>query len=199
VTAPEASRAVLALGHGAGGDMNSPILGGVAEALAAAQLACLRFNFPYKEQGRKSPDPGKILVESWRQAFAAADQLDGPVWVGGKSIGGRIASMAVAEGMPASGLIFFGYPLHPPGRTEKVRDEHLYRIEVPMLFIQGTEDPFAQWELLERVLERLGNRATLLAVERGDHSFKVKGEANGPVEIGRRLGAEAAGFILEHT
>lgn len=116
MAAPDLSRAALGLGHGAGGDMNSAFLAGVAEALGSAGVASLRFNFPYKEQGRKSPDPPKALLDSWREAFGVCERLEVPAWAGGKSLGGRIASMAVAEGMPARGLVFFGYPLHPPGR-----------------------------------------------------------------------------------
>ena len=100
----------------------------------------LRFDFPYMEAGRKAPDRAPVLVEATRRAFDLAVARAGglPVLAGGRSMGGRIASMATAEGMPAAGLVFLAYPLHPPGRPEKIRDAHLYGIEVPMLFLQGT-------------------------------------------------------------
>ena len=110
-----------------------------------------------------------------------------------------MASMAVAEGMPAAGLVFLGYPLHPPGKPEKVRDEHLYRISVPMLFLEGTRDPFADPSLLERLLGRLGERAELIAFEGGDHSFNVRGSKRDPREVGAGLAEPAARFIRRVT
>jgi uncharacterized protein len=103
--------------------------------------------------------------------------------------------LLVADGLPAAGLVFVGYPLHPPGKPERARDEHLGRIPVPMLFLQGTADPFARWELLEGVVERLGDRATLHPVEGGDHSFRVRGRKRADEEIGRELAEPAATFI----
>ena len=104
--------------------------------------------------------------------------------MGGKSMGGRIASQAVAQGAPAEGLVFLGYPLHPPGKTEVRRDRHLPAIAAPMLFVQGTRDAFARWDLLESLVERLGPRATLHRIEEGDHSFKVpKRTGLGPAEV----------------
>lgn len=187
---------ILVLAHGAGNDLHAPILAGFAEGLADAEVACLRFNFPYKEQGRRGPDPERTLRGAWLAAFEAAD---GPaVWAGGKSLGGRIASMLVAEGeMPAAGLVFVGYPLHPPGKPERIRDAHLADIEVPMLFLQGTADPFARWDLLEPIVARLGDRAVLHPVEGGDHSFRVRGTPKDDEGTGRALAAIAAPFILE--
>jgi predicted alpha/beta-hydrolase family hydrolase len=118
-----------------------------------------------------------------------------PILAGGKSLGGRIASMCVADGMPAAGLVFLGYPLHPPGKPERVRDRHLYDIRVPMLFLQGTRDPFAQGPLLSKVLDKLGSRAELHAVEGGDHSFRVRGVKADDREIGAGLAAVAAPFV----
>ena len=134
--------------------MDHPFLVGFTRAMNDLGIATLRFNFVYIESGRHSPDPAPFLEETWQAAFAVAtDRAKGePVWAGGKSMGGRIASMAVAEGMPAAGLVFLGYPLHPPGKPERIRDEHLYRIEVPMLFLEGTRDPFATPALLQRVI-----------------------------------------------
>ncbi len=170
--------AMLALAPGAGSGFDHPFLVGFAEAIAELGVSTLRFNFLYKERGRKSPDPEQTLRDVWLAAFeeATARAKGAPVFVGGKSLGGRIASMCVADGMPAAGMVFLGYPLHPPGKPERIRDEHLYRIDVPMLFIQGTRDPFAQPELLARVLKKLGDRAEHVSIEGGDHSFRVPGK-----------------------
>ncbi len=148
---PRDAFASLTLFHGAGAGMDHPFMAGFARAIADEGVAALRCNFPYMEAGKRSPDREPIAVATVRAAFAAAaDRADGdePVWVGGKSFGGRMASVAVAEGVPAAGLVFLGYPLHPPGKPERVRDEHLYGIEVPMLFLQGTKDPFATPDVL---------------------------------------------------
>ncbi|HWC32431.1 MAG TPA: alpha/beta family hydrolase [Actinomycetota bacterium] len=185
---------VVVVAHGAGGSKDDPLLEGFAAALGERGVGCLRFNFPYREHGRKAPDPEPVLRDAWAAAFETAGGAE--VWVGGKSLGGRIASMCVADGMPARGVVFVGYPLHPPGRPERIRDEHLYRVPVPMLFLQGTADPFARWDLLEGVLSRIGDRATLHAVEGGGHSFRVRGTRKDDRGTGRRLGEVAAEFVL---
>lgn len=187
--------ALLVLAHGAGSDITHPFLAGFAEGLAEGGVGCLRFNFPYRERGGRAPDREPVLREAWAAAFERASELGGPVWVGGKSLGGRIASMAVADGMPAAGLVLVGYPLHPPGKPERLRDAHLDAVGVPMLFLQGTADPFARRDLLEAVLKRLGRRATLHAVEGGDHSFRVRGAPRDDGGTGRALGEVAARFI----
>src|SRR4051794_24154347 len=159
-TVPPGGRAMITLGHGAGSPMTSPLLGGFCDALAGRGIGSHRFNFPYTAAGRRAPDRAPVLIEAFRHAHARAEQLAGglPLFAGGRSMGGRIASMAVAEGMPAAGLLFLAYPLHPPGRPDRIRDEHLYGIAAPMLFIQGSRDAFAQPHLLEAVLARLGRR-----------------------------------------
>lgn len=189
-------RPVLVVGHGAGGHQDDALLVAFAEALADAGVACLRFNFPYRERAARAPDPPPVLMEAWRAAFDRGREAGEPTWAGGKSLGGRIASMAVAEGMPAAGLVFLGYPLHPPGRPERLRDAHLPDVRVPMLFLQGTEDGFARWDLLQDVVGRLGKLATLHPVEGGDHSFRVRGRPRDPAGTGRALGEVAARFIL---
>lgn len=163
-------------------------------------IATLRFNFSYIEGGRRSPDPGSLLRETWLAAFATATARSKgePVWAGGKSLGGRIASMVVADGMPAAGLVFLGYPLHPPGKPERIRDEHLYGIASPMLFLEGTRDPFATPELLAGVIAKLGERATLVPIEGGDHSFNVRGVKRDAREVGAGLAVHAAAFIKDH-
>jgi len=172
----------LVVGHGAGAGMDHPFIVGFCDAVADEGIAALRFNFPYMEAGRRTPDQAKNAIGAFRSAFDAAAERSGgrQVLGGGKSYGGRIASMAAAEGMPAAALIFLGYPLHPPGKTQVLRDRHLPAIQAPMLFVQGTRDAFARWDLLEALIERLAPHAALHRVEDGDHSFKV------PKRAGRR-------------
>jgi predicted alpha/beta-hydrolase family hydrolase len=186
----------LVLAHGAGSGMRSPFMAGIAEGLAARGVATLRFEFPYMAAGRRAPDRPERLVESWRAAFAAAsERAAGTPLAGGKSMGGRIASMAAADGMPAAGLVFLGYPLHPPGRPERIRDAHLPSVTVPMLFVQGTRDTFARPDLLDTVLARLGARAVHLEVEGGDHSFRVPGHRRDSHAIGVSLAEPVAEFV----
>jgi predicted alpha/beta-hydrolase family hydrolase len=164
------------IAHGAGNDMHTPLLESFSAGLCRAGVACLRFNFPYTENGRRAPDPQPTLVGTWR-AVARYVQ-DFPATAGcalvaaGKSMGGRIASHAAAEGLIApAGLIFLGYPLHPAGKPDRMRDAHLYGLTAPMLFFAGTRDPLCPLERLRGVLARLGPRATLEVIEGGDHSF----------------------------
>jgi predicted alpha/beta-hydrolase family hydrolase len=138
-----------------------------------------------------------VLIDAWRDAFADGVSRAGGrrVFAGGKSMGGRIASMAAAEGMPAAGLVFLGYPLHPPGRPEKIRDAHLPDVPVPMLFLQGSRDTFARPDLLAGVLARLGPRAQHVEVAGGDHSFRVPGGPRDARVIGASLAEPAARFM----
>jgi predicted alpha/beta-hydrolase family hydrolase len=166
---------VVVLGHGAGGTRRSPAMVAMAEALAGSGRRALLYNFPYTDRGSRRPDPPAVL-EATTGAVGefARSQLGARKLVhGGRSMGGRIASQAVAKGAPCEGLVFLAYPLHPPGKPDVLRDRHLPGVAAPMLFVQGTRDDFARWDLLAAVLERLGPRATLHAVEGGDHSFKV--------------------------
>ncbi|MGZ4660279.1 MAG: alpha/beta hydrolase family protein [Arthrobacter sp.] len=192
---PENPLATLVVAHGAGAGMDHPFLSGFTRALNAEGVATLRFNFPYREAGRKFPDRPPVAVAAWRAAMeAAAARSDGePLWAAGKSFGGRMASMAVAEGMEAAGLVYLGYPLHPPGKPDKLRDEHLYGLSLPMLFLQGTRDTFATHDLLETVVSRIGPNATLQWREGGDHSFAVAGAKRSAEDVGASL----AGPVLE--
>lgn len=199
---PARPAATLVIAHGAGSGMEHPFLRGFSAALNEHGVATLRFNFPYREAGKKFPDRPPAAVAAWRAAMdAAGARAEGePLWAGGKSFGGRMASMAVAEGMPVAGLVFLGYPLHPPGKPAKLRDEHLYGVTadgrpVPMLFLQGTRDTFATRELLESVVERIGPAAHLAWIEGGDHSFAVAGKKRPAEEIGASLAAPVADFI----
>ena len=166
--------AALVIGHGAGAGMDHPFMSGFAEALASAGVSALRFNFPYIEAGRRTPGSPKDATAAFEAVFdAAVDRAGGrSVFAGGKSYGGRMASVAAAEGMPCRGLVFLGYPLHAPGRPEQVRDQHLYELEQPMLFLQGTKDPFADPDVLQQVLRRLGDRETYVPFEDAGHSFE---------------------------
>jgi len=195
--APADAPAWLIVAHGAGAGMDHPFLVGFCRRMAEHGLATARFNFPYMDAGRRSPDPGPSLSAAWQEAFTGVSAMAGrlPILAGGKSLGGRIASMRVADGMPAAGLVFLGYPLHPPGQPERLRAEHLERIAVPMLFLQGTRDPFAEPELLAMVLKKLGDRATHVPIEGGDHSFKVRGIRKDDREIGAGLADVAAPWI----
>jgi predicted alpha/beta-hydrolase family hydrolase len=154
--------------------MNTRLLIDVGEALAERGVAVLRFNFPYMEAGRRAPDPQPRLEACYRAVAEAVAAEFRRVYLGGKSMGGRIASHVVADGFPAVGLIFLGYPLHPPGMPERIRDAHLRTVSVPMLFLQGTRDPFATPDLLHEKIQRLPT-ARSVEIADGDHSFRVRG------------------------
>jgi predicted alpha/beta-hydrolase family hydrolase len=187
---------VLVLGHGAGGTRRQPVLTRLADALAATGRAVVLYNFPYSEKRRKVPDAPAVLESAARAVFAHARRSLSPrrLVVGGKSMGGRIASQVVAQGEPADGLVFLGYPLHPPGKPDVLRDRHLPAITAPMLFIQGTRDAFARPDLLAAVLARLGDRAVLHPIEGGDHSFAVPKAAGRPAAA---VEAEVAAAAVE--
>ncbi|CEA09343.1 Alpha/beta hydrolase family protein [Arthrobacter saudimassiliensis] len=195
---PEDASATVVVAHGAGAGMEHPFMVGFTDALNGGGAATLRFNFPYREAGKKFPDKAPTAIATWRAVMDAAQEraADGePVWACGKSFGGRMASMAVAEGMPAAGLIYLGYPLHPPGKPEKLRDEHLYALTLPMLFLQGTRDPFALPGELEPVAERIGANARVERIEGGDHSFNVTGNKRPPADVGAGLAATVLEFL----
>jgi uncharacterized protein len=198
---PRSPFATIVVAHGAGAGMDHPFLVGFARACLEEGMATMRFNFPFIESGRRSPDTEAVLRDTWRSVFDAAwaRRKNEPVWASGKSLGGRLASMCAADAeIDPAGLVFLGYPLHPPGKPERIRDEHLYRVEVPMLFLQGTSDPFASPDLLARVVKKLGERATLVPFEGAGHSFEVRGQKRDPREIGASLAPHAAAFIRDH-
>ena len=170
------------LAHGAGAGMRHHFLDGIADALAARGVATLRYQFPYMESGSRRLDAPAVAHATTRAAVALATELapDLPITAGGKSFGGRMTSQAAAELLPGiSGLAFLGFPLHPPGRRGTSRADHLDRVELPMLFLQGTRDQFAQMDLISSVSAGLGQRATLHVIDGADHSFNV------PKRIGR--------------
>jgi predicted alpha/beta-hydrolase family hydrolase len=171
-------RPAVIVAHGAGNDMENPLIVAFADGLTEAGYPTLRFNFPYKEQGKKAPDRPDMLEKTWILACeffkSEIESVSGQIVGAGKSMGGRIASQLVAEGrLPVDRLLFLGYPLHPPGKKDKLRDAHLYRIRIPMLFFAGTRDPLCDLEKLEFVLGRLETPWTLDVIKGGDHSFKT--------------------------
>ncbi len=198
---PAGSVATVVVAHGAGAGMEHPFLTGFTGALNERGIATMRFNFPYSEAGKKFPDRPPTAIATWNVAMDAARQRAAgqPVFAAGKSFGGRMASMAVAEGMETAGLVFLGYPLHAPGKPEKLRDVHLYGLEVPMLFLQGTRDPFALPGELEPVVERIGAHAVLKWFEGGDHSFKVARSKRRPEQDGALLAEAVTEFVLANS
>jgi uncharacterized protein len=214
---PADAAGTIVVAHGAGAGMEHPFMSGFTRAMHDLGYATLRFDFPYREAKRRFPDRPPVAIATWRAALAVAAEraerarggaggpagaggAGEPIWASGKSFGGRMASMAVADGMPAAGLIYLGYPLHPPGRPEKSRDEHLPGITVPMLFLQGRNDPFAIPNAqLDEVVARIGPTATLEWVEDANHSFEVKGRKRPAAEIGASLAPRAAAFMAAHA
>jgi predicted alpha/beta-hydrolase family hydrolase len=187
------------LAHGAGAGMRHPFLEAIAQALFERGVATLRYEFAYMEQHKSRPDSPAVAAVRVREAVArAATEWPGlPLVAGGKSFGGRMTSTAQAEQpLPGvTGLAFLGFPLHPPGKPSVSRAEHLYQVQVPMLFLQGTRDEFARLELIAAVCEKLGPRATLQLIDEGDHSFKVPKRAGRTAEqVMAELADRIAGF-----
>ena len=173
---PKDARVHVVLAHGAGADMQHRFMSYFAEGLASRGICVHRFNFLYTESGRKAPDRQPILEETFAAVVMHIRRQFEPkaLMLGGKSMGGRIASHVVAAGAEAEGLIFLGYPLHPPGRPERLRAAHLSDIAIPMLFVEGTRDPFCPLETLEKVRADLSAPTTVAVIDDGDHSFKVR-------------------------
>lgn len=174
---PDGARLLYVLAHGAGAGMRHPFLESISQRLAERSIATLRYQFPYMEQRARRPDPPAVAAATVRAAVMEAARVAPglPLVAGGKSFGGRMTSTAQAEAPLPSvrGLVFLGFPLHPPGRPGDSRAEHLAQVRIPMLFLQGDRDDFADLKLLKPLVKRLGDRATLHHVEGGDHSFHV--------------------------
>ncbi|WP_240183552.1 MULTISPECIES: alpha/beta hydrolase family protein [Microbacterium] len=188
---------VVLIAHGAGAGKDHPFLVGFDLALAALGYSTLRFSFPYAEQGRRMPGPAAHAVATWEAAVAEARARapHAAVWATGKSYGGRMASLAVAEGLVVDGLVYLGYPLHPPGRPDKPRIAHLPSITVPQLFVEGTADPFIQpiAQLEEAVASC--HDARVHWVEGGGHSFEVKGRRRPPADVAADLAPVVDAFV----
>lgn len=166
---------LLILAHGSGNDMNSAFLNTISEGIQEQGINVVRFNFPYKVAGKNVPDRSEILENAWQLVIKWALEnleFDG-LFIGGKSMGARISSMVAGEFENIRGLVFLGYPIHPPGKFDETRDEYIYLVHRPMLFIQGTRDPFARMDLLQHTLSDLRDRVTLHWIEGGDHAFRV--------------------------
>jgi uncharacterized protein len=189
---PAKARRILVLAHGAGAGMSHPFMEMLADELAGIGAATLRYQFPYMEERRRVPDPPAVLTATVAAAVrAAAEAAPGlPLLAGGKSMGGRMTSQAAAQ-HPLNGvrgLVFFGFPLHPPNRPGTKRADHLAKVTIPMLFLQGTRDTFADLKLLRPVCAKLGSRAMLHIIETADHSFHVlKSSGRNDAEVLREL------------
>lgn len=193
---PEGADRLLVLAHGAGAGMRHAFMEGVAAALAERGIATFRYQFPYTEAGRRRPDPEPVLRATVGAAVEAARGRAGDLalFASGKSMGGRMTSRAAAsDGLPGvQGLVFFGFPLHPPGKPSTERADHLTDVELPILFLQGDRDAFGGLDLVEPLVERLGRRATLHVVAGADHGFHV------PKRSGR-TDAEVLGELARRT
>ena len=182
--APPEARACYVLAHGAGAGMAHPFMAAIANGLAERGIASLRYQFPYMEQGSKRPDAPKLAHATVRAAVLEASRLvpKTALFAGGKSFGGRMTSQAqAASPLPGvRGLVFLGFPLHPAGRPSDERGKHLFDVQSPMLFLQGTRDDLANLQLVEALCKQLGARATLKLFQDADHSFHV------PARTGRK-------------
>jgi predicted alpha/beta-hydrolase family hydrolase len=177
-------KAALVLAHGAGAGQKSPFMVRFAGGMALRHISAATFDFPYIVTGKKVPDRAPVLEASWREALDAAHTKFKSLRlvIGGKSMGGRMASHIAAQGVETvDGLVFLGYPLHPPGKPNQRRDVHLPAIRQRMLFVQGTRDPFGTADDIRALLPSL-QHAELHEVAGGDHSFKVPGRKNDPLE-----------------
>jgi predicted alpha/beta-hydrolase family hydrolase len=197
---PEGASALLIFAHGAGADMRNRFMENVSHELASRGIATLRYQFPYSEKGSLRPDPQPILLATVRSAVAFAKDVSGglPLFAGGKSMGGRMTSLAQSvEPLPGiQGIAFFGFPLHPAGAPSTARAEHLSNVTIPMLFLQGTRDMLADLSLLRPICGSLGKRATLVIVDEADHSFRVpKRTGKSAANISADLAAAVADWL----
>ena len=201
---PAQPRALYVLAHGAGAGMRHPFMESIAQRLAGHRIGTLRYQFLYTEQGSRRPDPEPVLLATVRAAVAAGREAAGglPVIAGGKSMGGRMTSRAAAAAPLAgvAGLVFLGFPLHPAGQPGISRAAHLAKVDLPMLFLQGTRDTLADLALLTPVIEQLGERAALRVIEHADHSFHVpKRSGRTDEQVLDELAAAVAEWLGEQT
>lgn len=172
-------QAILVLAHGANNNMEQPLIAGLHELLARQGLVTVRFNFPYAEEGRKHPDSDEALEGAFRLVLEYVGEMEEfkglEMFLGGKSMGARLAAQLVAQDVGANGLIFLGYPLHPPGKPEKLRDQPLYQLPCPVLFIEGGRDPFCRLDLLGQVMAQMPVRSDLHLIPGVGHSFETPG------------------------
>jgi uncharacterized protein len=195
----ESPWATVVLAHGAGAGSGHPFLSGFARALADAGVSCVRFDFAYLAAGRRMPGPAAHAIAAWQAVYTAvASDAGTPVFAAGKSYGGRMASMAAGEGLiDPAGLVYLGYPLHPPGRSEKPRVEHLPAVPQPQLFLSGTNDPFVDpHDQLEDAVASCRD-AVLAWVDGAGHSFEVKGARRPPADVAAGLVPEVARWMRD--
>jgi predicted alpha/beta-hydrolase family hydrolase len=202
-TAREPTGITLVLGHGAGASQTSDFMVNLATGMAARGVDSVTFNFGYMQAGRRVPDPNQKLEACYQAVIETVRNHESfgrnALVIGGKSMGGRIASQVAAGDTPGlSGLVLFGYPLHPPGRPEKLRTQHLSRVKTPTLFVQGSRDAFGTPDELRPFLAGLKPRVTLFVVDGGDHSFKVlKGSGLAQREVHQAVYDQVAKWLLE--
>jgi hypothetical protein len=197
LTLPANPKLLLLFAHGAGAGMKHSFMEKVSGYLADEGIGTLRYNFSYIEKVKKSPDPAPILMETIRSSVKAAKKYAGdiPLIAGGKSMGGRMTSMAASKEPleNVKGIVFFGFPLHAPGRASDERAEHLFNVNIPMLFLQGTRDKLADLKLLKPIIKKLKDKATLHIIDGGDHSFHMlkssgRNDDNVLRELSKRIG-----------
>jgi uncharacterized protein len=196
---PANARWLLMLAHGAGAGMTHPFLEKLAQELASAGVATLRYQFPYMEQRRRVPDVPSVATATVAGAVrtAAKVAVGLPLFAGGKSFGARMSSQAASQQLleGVRGLVFFGFPLHPPNKPGTKRAEHLAKVQIPMLFLQGTRDTLADLKLLRPICANLSARATLHTIETADHSFRVlKSSGKTDAEVLRELAQTTASW-----
>ena len=190
----ESAKRTFIFAHGAGGPMRTPWMTKVAKGLAERGIRVVRFEFPYMAAKKKAPDREPVLLDSWRDAIR--EQGDRVIFIGGKSMGGRMASM-VADEMSVRGLVCLGYPFHPPGQSDKLRTKHLETLKTPTLIVQGARDPFGSGDDVKRY--ELSRSIRVELIEDGDHSFKPRA-SSGRTESENLLRAiELAAEFIEKT
>ena len=173
---PDKAKCIMCLAHGAGAGMNHPFMVTLSRSLAETGIGTLRFNFPFTQNNKGRPDVPAVAQKTIEAAIAKARRISPnlPLFIAGKSFGGRMSSqyLSTHPETSAKGMIFYGFPLHAPGKPSTIRADHLKNIKVPMLFLQGSKDALASWDLIETVCASL-RKATLVRVEGSDHSFKA--------------------------
>ena len=188
---PESPSAVLVLAHGAGAGMDHPFMSSLAEELRDIQIATVRFNFPFSENKKKRPDPPAVAEKTVHEIIVHAHEAfpEVPLFAGGKSFGGRMTSQLLSKSEISfvHGVVFFGFPLHAPGKPSLDRASHLKELKMPLLFLQGTRDALAEWSLIKKVTSGLP-KATLQKIEGGDHGFR-QGKSYRTKELATAAGA----------
>jgi predicted alpha/beta-hydrolase family hydrolase len=196
------SSTVFVCAHGAGGHMSDRGMLAVANVLRTQGMDVVRFNFPYREKRSSRPDPMPVLTKTIEAVVARVREVLRPsvLLIGGRSMGGRAASMLAADGFACDGLLLLAYPLHPAGKPDQLRDEHLPRISVPVLCLNGTRDSLCRRDLMEAVLERVGANWTMHWLEGADHGFHVlKSSGRTDAEVLAEVGKASGAWLTEHV